>query len=74
MRLRSGSAAMEGVEAMRSPNNPRHAELVSASIVPPTQMSGFQADSAVCSFDLSAQTEGWILKQVQDDGDFEVFG
>ena len=65
---------MEGVEAMRSPNNPRHAELVSASIAPLTSMLKQHAAPALCSFDPSAQTGGWTLKQVQGDVDNGVVG
>ena len=68
------SGAMAGAEAMPFANRPRHAELVSASIVQLTLTLGLQADHAVCSFDASAQTEGWTLKQVQGDDDFEVVG
>ena len=56
-------------EAMRSPKNPRHAELVSVFIARLTPKLKQHPAPAVCSFDASAQTEGWTLKQVQgDDG------
>ena len=52
----------------------RHAELVSASIVPHVQVLRNEAASPVCPSRASAQTEGWTLKQVQGDDDFEVVG
>ena len=71
MRLHSGSGAMAGGEGMQFAHpttQHRHAELVSASIVPLTPTLECHSGSAVCSFDPSAQIEGWTLKKVQCDG------
>ena len=50
----------------------RHAELVSASIVPHVEVLQNLTATAACSFNASAQSNGWTLKQVQGDDDFEV--
>jgi hypothetical protein len=49
-------------------NNPRHPELVSGPIGPQAQVLGSKFGGAVWGKSASArQTEGWVLKQVQDD-------
>jgi len=59
---------------MNSEIKSRHAELVSASIVQFGQVSKIEAASAVRPSKASAQTNGWMLKQVQNDGVYEVVG
>ncbi len=71
MRSPGGSGAMGGGE-IHPINQPSHAELVSASIVPPAQVLQNHAAGAVCAFDASAKADGWTLKQVQGDDDFEI--
>ena len=77
MRSRGGSGVMAGGEGM-TPNlatdQPRHAELVSASIAPHAQVLRNEAASPACPSRASAQTDGWTLKRVQGDDDFEVIG
>lgn len=76
-RSRGGSGVLAGGEGegvMRPTISRRHAELVPASIAPRAQVSEFEAASAVCLLNASVQTEGSILKRVQDDGVLEVFG
>ena len=77
MRLRSGSGAMAGAEGMTpnlATNQPRHAELVSASIVPHARVLRNDAASPVRPSKASAQTDGWTLKQVQGDDELVVVG
>ena len=77
MRLRSGSGVMAGAEGMTpnlATNQPRHAELVSASIVPHARVLRNETASPACPPKASARTEGWTLKRVQGDDDFEVIG
>ena len=71
MRSRKGSAAMAGVELHPTPQ-PRHPELVSASIVPPIPVLEGQTESAFCSLNPWARAERWTLKQVQGDDAIEV--
>ena len=55
-------------------NQPGHAELVSAFIVPRVRVLRGHAASAVCAFEAPGQTDGWTLKQVQGDGELGVVG
>jgi len=75
--LPGGSGVLAGDERVRTTNSAiksRHAELVSASIVPFSQVSKIEAASAVGPSKASAQTDGWMLNQVQNDGVYEVVG
>ena len=62
----------EGMIPNVATDQPRHAELVSASIVPHVQVLRNEAASPVCPSRASAQAEGWTLKQVQGDGESKV--
>ena len=77
MRLRSGSGAMavaKGMTPSLATDQPRHAELVSASIVPHARVLRNETASPACPSRASAQTDGWTLKRVQGDDEFEVAG
>jgi hypothetical protein len=65
---------MVGGEGMSLIQNHRHAELVSASIAPHAQTLQAEAAGAVCASNASARTDGWTLKRVQGDDDFEAVG
>ena len=77
MLSRNGSGVMVGGEGM-TPNlatdQPRHAELVSASIVPHARVLRNEAASPACAFKASAQTDGWTRKQVKGDDELVVIG
>ena len=73
MRSRKGNGAMAGAN-IHPISQLRHAELVSASIVPHAQVLRNHPAVEVCAFEAPVQTDGWTLKQVQGDGNFEVFG
>ena len=77
MRSRGGSGVMAGGEGM-TPNlatdQPRHAELVSASIVPHARVLRNETASPACPSRASAQTDGWTLKRVQGDVELVVVG